>query len=294
MPEPEITEAQEKETLGETQPQPEPPPEQQAAPEVPPTQETPPAVPEGETKPTEPTPAKAFSQDEVEKMIQERISRVAKETYDQNQKLQEELASLRQQQQSPPAGRDPNSRDLGDWFQDPRWAGWTLSKLREEQPEYYNVALGRIGAMEQVRLTIDAQQKAQEEKARNEAYDKEITGLRTSNPEYFDPYTGRPNEKFRQLYEWGAQNGVYNLANAHLLMNKQTWEQSLKKQAVDEYLKQVSQGGGPMRAAIKDGSTVSKDIGSMNDVEIQEAYMRASNPQTMAGIEAELAKRGLL
>jgi len=272
---------------------------------VPPAEEPPAEEPkeEGEGEPSE-TPAeeppaedKTFTQAQVEELMKDRVSRVQREIQEENQQLKERLESLEKGKvEQPQEAVSAETQDLGVLFNDPRWSGWTLESLQEQgYTDHYYKALGRIGAIEQFDILSEQSRAVTEEQRRSQEYDQQIADLNKDYPEYFDPVTSKPNESFKELYEWGAENGVYNLVAAHKLKNLDALIEKAKKDALTEQITEAGKDGQPKRMSHGEGlEKASKPLSQMSDEELQQAYLDADTAEYETALEKEQERRGLL
>jgi len=304
MPEPIIEEEftkEELEALGEEEkPSEGEPPETPAEepPETKPEEEPPPPPeekPEGEEEPPpEGEKEKVYTQEQVESFVQDRLTRHQKELQETNQQLQERIGTLEKKTETS-APLSVESQDLGRILGDDQWTGWSLNKLKEEgHDDHYYMALGRLGAKQQAEIEFSKREEDRKQEDRDNALKRELQELQKLDASYFDPVTNKPNEKFKELYEWGAENGVYNLLNAHKLKNAESDKAAIEKAAVDKYIKEVTANPSLQRAADTVSTTPTKSKSSMNDTELMEAYDNAVTNEEETEIEKEMEKRGLM
>uniref|UniRef100_A0A6M3K755 Capsid assembly protein n=1 Tax=viral metagenome TaxID=1070528 RepID=A0A6M3K755_9ZZZZ len=250
---------------------------------------------QGETE----TPAeKLIPQSQVESMMQERLTRHDRELQQRNQQLEERIKALEVPAQPAGPGGAPlpvEKQDLGQLMNDPSWAGWTMEKLKEGgyEDHYHDVRAALI-ARTQFETWRSQETQRQQETEKTKAFDQEIQTFKTAEPTYFDE-VGRPNEKFKELYEWGATNGVYNLQSAFKLKNMESILEKTKKDAVSEYIKTANSGDSVPRAKGGEGGpNLDGDVGGMTDEQLQEAYVNCTDPKRETMIEEKMQLRGLM
>ena len=252
-------------------------------------------LPEGEKETPEET--KVYTKEEVDRIGYE-FRQFKKTLQDENRQLQERLQSLERPQQ--PAAASPiEQRDLGDVLQDEKWRGWTIESLRDGgHSEQLGYALGRIGAKDETERMFQIQNAAQEERQRQQSFDTELSELKKVDPVYFnEDGSVKGNAKFGELYTWGANNGVYNLVAAHKLKNLEAVISKAKKDAVNDYVKEVTKDPSLKRASTTESSATTQSIDGMDDEALQKAYLEAfegRNPERYKAIEKKLEERGIM
>lgn len=289
----ELTPEQEAEILGEDYTQPDTPADESADKETPQDTAKPDeTVLKQEESETE-TPTTQFTQDQVETMIQDRLTRHQRELQTTNQQLQERLEALEKSRKQEVEPGSIELQDLGKVLNDPKWNGWTLTELKNQgHDEHYHLALGRIGALEESRRWKAEQETLQQQQAQEAAFQSDLNALKEIEPTYFNP-DGKPNDTFKGLFEWAEKNQVFNLSLAHKMKNFDTMLEKAKKDAVAAYIEQASKGS-LQRGSEHEDTVRTKDIGSMDDKALSEAYINSRSPDQENAIEKEMERRGLL
>jgi len=241
-------------------------------------------------KESETEPPAQFTQEQVEAMIQDRLTRNQRELQESNQQLQERLAALEKDSTS----TQSEAQDLGTLFGDPKWAGWTLEALKEQgHEEHYHLALGRLGALQESTKWKSEQENRRQQEAMEKAFQEDMNAIKEVEPTYFDAVTGKPNETFKVLTDWAEKNQVFNLSLAHKLKNFDALIANAGKAAVTQYIEQASKSSLQRISEQKDAVST-KSISSMDDKALTESYVSARDAEQETAIEKEMEKRGLL
>jgi len=250
----------------------------------------------GEVKPPEPTVTPSeqiFKQADVERIVQERVANLSRE----NQQLKERLETPapRPQPQQPTQPTDPADLDLGKVFRDPEWNGWSLRKLKEQgYDEQFQTAVARLEAVKQFNILRQDENKQRQEQFYQDKVSQETEEVRKIAPDMFDAATGKPNQKFIELTDWAANNGIFNAPLAFKLRNMDALIAQAKKDAVTEYLNGLNK---PVVRRAGDGGTtpvVTTNLKSLDDTALQQAFITSvsGSPQRKT-ILAEMEARGL-
>lgn len=248
----------------------------------------------------EPESPRTFTQDDVERIIQDRLSRHQRELQERIQQLEE-----RQPQQPPPQQQEVpiERKDLGEVFQDPAWRGWSLEALEKHAEEsgdyrYLNQAHGRLGAVIQTRAVMAEQEqrrKSEEEnRKREEEFERGVEQLRTIDPEAFMP-DGKPKEEILQaILQHGEKRGIYDVVAAYRDMHFDTLVKKAVDKALAEYVQKATSDTSPRRMVDKE-TVATGDFSGMDDQRLLTLYTDGGlTLEQEAKVEKILEQRGVM
>jgi len=254
--------------------------------------------PEGEIE----TETETFTKDQVEGMVQDRMTRFNRDLQETNSQLEERLKALETQRVDAPVTGPvaTEDQDLGILLGDPSLKGWSLNTLKSEgYEEAYYANLGRVeGRMEARRELQEHEEKRQEEerlRKSEEAFSSDLNSLKEIDTSYFNDDGTENQTKIAELMQYGKEHGIYNLTAAHWDRNKDAVLKKTREDAIAEYVKKATSTNGVTRMTEKETTVSSGDFTSMDDDALENLYVSDTlSPEQDEVVSKILESRGLL